>query len=114
VAGVDIFDAGYGARTTRTSGAHHHFAGAGGQTELRAPGLVGFQGGGDVQLGDRDLARPGTAAPIVGLDEDSAADDGVLGGFLVVAVAKDQDGGGKLCWRLGFFRRRLTRSRTGG
>jgi hypothetical protein len=82
---------------TGTSGTHYDLAGAGRQTEPGAAGLIGLQGGGDIQLGDGDLARPGTAAPIIGLDENSAAYDGVLGGFLLVAVSEDQDGGWKLC-----------------
>ena len=99
---------------TGTSGTHHDFAGAGRQTEPGASGLIGLQGGGDIQLGDEDLARPGTAAPIIGLDENSTAYDGVLGGFLLVAVAEDQDGGWKLCRALGFFVRPFAGSRTGG
>src|ERR1700720_1517246 len=100
--------------TGRTSGTHHDFAGAGRQAEPGAAGLIGLQGGGDIQLGDGDLARPGTAAPIIGLDENSAAYDGVLGDFLLVAVGEGQDGGWKLCWALDFFGRSFARTRTGG
>src|SRR3984957_9970198 len=79
----------------------HYFVRAGRKTELCAAFAIHFQGCGNVQRGNLNLAGPRAAAPIVRTGVDGGARDHILSYFFLVSVSKYEDGGRKLAGGLG-------------
>ena len=101
-------------RTSRAESlrADHYFVRAGRKTELCASFAIHFQGCGNVQRGNLNLAGPRAAAPIVRTGVDGGARDHILSYFFLVSVSKHQDGGRKLAGGLRSLN--LARGREGG
>ena len=67
----------------------------GGQGEADAGFVIGLNRGRDVERGDLDVFRPVAALPIIPTGVNRAADDGVFGNLLAMAVLEDQYRRGK-------------------
>src|SRR5580704_8811311 len=72
------------------------FVGGSGEAEGDAAILIGFEGCGQIELGERDLFRPIAGGPVVAASVDHSGDDGVVSRFFVVAVAEDERRGRRL------------------
>src|SRR4029077_13303928 len=102
----------------RNSGTDHYFVRPGWQPELRASFLIDSQGRGDVQSGDLNLSRPGTAAPIVRARVYGCPRDYIFPYLFLVAGAKYEHGGWKVirgfsCLSPAWYGGRYSRSRMG-
>src|SRR5262249_47000745 len=71
------------------------FAWPGGESESGAVFGIELEGAGDIEIRDGNFAGPRAGRPVVGFEVKRVADDGVSGSFFLVAIAKDEDGGGK-------------------
>ena len=71
--------------------ADDYFVGGGGEAELNAVGLVAGDGFAEIEGGEFDFADPRSGVVVVGAGVENAVDDGVVGNFFAVTVAKVQD-----------------------